>query len=217
MTSRHIGRGGGVDSRAVPSETADVVVFKCRAPLPAADRTVDTLTGAARSLHLPADAVTANLSLDAGELYVYLWLRERAGVPREPLVGALAMAGGGEVAAVRYVRLQDLPGASHGAAPAFHYVVETDVVPEAEADLNDWYDREHLPGLAAVPGAIRAQRLRSLDAGPRYHSCYELVARETLGSAPWLAVRHTAWSDRVRPSFRNTKRTMFSRVAQRLL
>ncbi len=199
-------------------ETADVVVFKCRPPQPAPDRSVDALTDAARSQKLPAAVVTVNLSLDGGELYVYLWLREATRVERGPLARALAVASGAaEVEAARYVRLQDIRGASHTATPAFHYVVETDVVPEAEADLNDWYDREHLPGLAAVPGTIRAQRLRNLDGGPRYHSCYELVAQETLGSTPWLAVRHTAWSDRVRPSFRNTKRTMFSRVAQRLL
>jgi len=190
----------------VQSETADVVVLKCRAPLPAPGRTVDALTDIARSQNLPAAAVTVNLSLDGGELYGYLWLREPARVDPRAL---------GEAA--RYVCLQDIRGASHGTTAAFHYVVETDVLPEAEADLNDWYDREHLPGLAAVPGAIRAQRLRNLDGAPRYHSCYELVTKETLGSAPWLAVRHTAWSDRVRPNFRNTKRTMFSRVAQRML
>jgi hypothetical protein len=202
----------------VQSETADVVVFKCRAPLPAPDRSVDVLTDAARSQKLPAAAVTVNLSLDGAELYAYLWLREGTRVEREPLAQALAVATNvAEVEAARYVRLQDIRGASHGATPEFHYVVETDVVPEAEGDLNEWYNQEHLPGLAAVPGAIRAQRLRNLDGAPRYHSCYELVAKETLGSAPWLAVRHTAWSDRVRPNFRNTKRTMFRRVAQRTL
>lgn len=87
-----------------------------------------------------------------------------------------------------------------------------DPPPALEDEFNDWYDTEHLPGLAAVPGTIRTQRFRSLDGGPRYHACYELVAPQTLGSAPWLAVRHTAWSARVRPNFRNTKRTMFRRV-----
>ncbi len=199
-------------------ETADVVVLKCRAPLPAPGHTVDVLTDIARSQKLPAAAVTGNLSLEGGEIYAYLWLRETARVDPQGLAQALMLAtGAAAVAAARYVCLQDIRGASHGTTPAFHYVVETDVVPEAEADLNNWYDQEHLPGLAAVPGAIRAQRLRNLDGAPRYHSCYELVTKETLGSAPWLAVRHTAWSDRVRPNFRNAKRTMFSRVAQRML
>ena len=152
------------------SETADVVLLTCRAPLPAPGRTVDALTEAARSQNLPAAAVTVNLSLDGGELYVYLWLREATRVERGPLARALAVAtGAAEVEAARHVRLQDIRGASHGARAAFHYVVETDVVPEAETDLNDWYDREHLPGLAAVPGAIReatimmAREIRDLE------------------------------------------------------
>jgi hypothetical protein len=36
-----------------------------------------------------------------------------------------------------------------------------------------------------------------------------LVARDTLGSPPWLAVRGTAWSDICRPHFTNTSRTLF--------
>lgn len=203
----------------MPSESADVLVFKFRAPLPAPDPTVDALTDLARSQQLPGARVTVNLSLDGGEQYAYLWLRRSARVSLRLLLRqAVKLAtGAGAVEPARYVRLQDIPGASRGATPAFHYVVETDVVPAAEVDLNAWYNDEHLPGLAAVPGAIRAQRLLNLDGAPRYHSCYELVTRATLGSAPWLAVRHTAWSDRVRPNFRNTKRTMFSRVAQRFL
>jgi hypothetical protein len=115
-------------------------------------------------------------------------------------------------ALARLALLQDLAGASAGEAAPYHYVVETDVRPESEADLNDWYDREHLPGLASVPGTVRAMRFRSAHGSPRYHACYDLVAAETLGSRPWLAVRGTAWSDRVRPAFCNTKRTMFQRL-----
>lgn len=106
----------------------------------------------------------------------------------------------------------DIPGASAGAAAPFHYVVETDVTPEVEADFNAWYETEHLPGLAGVPGTVRAMRFVRVGAGPRYHACYDLAAQETLGSAPWLAVRGTDWSSRVRPHFRNTLRTMFRRI-----
>jgi hypothetical protein len=87
-----------------------------------------------------------------------------------------------------------------------------DVVPAHEDDLNAWYDKEHMPGLAACLGTVRARRFRNPDGSPRYHACYDLVRTETLGSEPWLAVRHTAWSDRVRPHFRNIKRTMFKRL-----
>jgi len=113
----------------------------------------------------------------------------------------------------RLLLLRDLAGASASEAALFHYIVETDVLPESEGDFNAWYDDEHLPGLAAVPGTARATRYRNTGGPPRYHACYDLVRPETLGSAQWLAVRGTPWSDRVRPAFRNTKRTMFRRVA----
>jgi hypothetical protein len=111
--------------------------------------------------------------------------------------------------AARLQALMEIDGASVGMPASHHYVVETDVVPQAEADLNAWYDREHLPGLAAVPGTVRAARYRSLDGGPRYHACYELATQDAFGSAPWLAVRATDWSSRVRPAFVNTRRMMF--------
>lgn len=110
------------------------------------------------------------------------------------------------------VLLQDIDGASAGETAPYRYVVETDVRAASEADLDAWYEREHLPGLASVPGTVRAMRFRSANGSPRYHACYDLLRPETLGSAPWLAVRSTAWSDRVRPAFYNTSRTMFRRM-----
>ena len=107
----------------------------------------------------------------------------------------------------------ELAGASAGKPASHHYVVETDVLPDHEADFNAWYDQEHLPGLAAVPGTVRAARYVSPDGAPRHYACYDLESPQVLGSPPWLAVRETAWSARVRPTFRNTKRTMFERVA----
>ena len=108
--------------------------------------------------------------------------------------------------------VQDIPGASAGREATWHYIVETDVVVEQDAALNEWYNREHLPGLASVPGTVRARRFVCEQGGPRYHACYDLETRETFGSPPWLAVRATDWSSQVRPAFRNTKRTMFKRI-----
>lgn len=116
-------------------------------------------------------------------------------------------------AAVSRLRLrQDIAGASAGLPPRFHYVVRTDVNPVCEADFNAWYETEHLPGLAAVPGTVRARRFRTVDGVPRYHACYDLVETQTIGSPPWLAVRGTAWSSRVRPAFRNTTRDLYVRA-----
>ncbi|RSZ30755.1 hypothetical protein EJO66_25295 [Variovorax beijingensis] len=110
----------------------------------------------------------------------------------------------------RLACLQEVPGASAGRVATHHYVVETDVLPGFEDELNAWYAREHLPGLAAVPGTVRAARYIDLAGSPRYYACYDLADPQALGSPEWLAVRATAWSARVRPAFRNTRRTMFA-------
>lgn len=108
--------------------------------------------------------------------------------------------------------LQSLAGASSGAPFSHHYVVETDVAPAHERDLNDWYEQEHLPGLAAVPGTVRAARHRRAHGTPRYLACYDLVSPQVIEHPQWLAVRHTAWSARIRPLFMNPRRTMFIRA-----
>ncbi len=41
------------------------------------------------------------------------------------------------------------------------------VVPEHEAEFNEWYDNEHIPMLSAVPGTLAARRFRARDGSPR--------------------------------------------------
>ncbi len=100
-------------------------------------------------------------------------------------------------------------GASFGDTPGVHYVVETDTDDGWQPEIFNWYDQEHMPGLARVPGCILARRLVNLDHAPYSFACYDLASKDTLGSPPWLAVRGTAWSDICRPHFVNTLRTMF--------
>lgn len=97
------------------------------------------------------------------------------------------------------------------AEAGYHYVVATDVDADWETELNLWYDEEHMPGLAAVPGNRRSARLRSAGS-PRYHSCYDIESPRVLERPEWLAVRRTGWSSRVRPHFRNTVRVMFESI-----
>lgn len=106
----------------------------------------------------------------------------------------------------------DVAGHSSGQPATWLYMVETDIKPDAQEDFDSWYETEHLPGLAAVPGTVRARRYLAMEGSPRYYACYDLAQREAFGSPPWLAVRATSWSDRVRPNFINTKRTMFRLV-----
>jgi hypothetical protein len=103
----------------------------------------------------------------------------------------------------------DIAGASLGENPRYHYVVEMDPESGWMNEIGRWYDQEHMPGLAGVPGCIRAMRFINRGHGPLSLACYDLVSPDTLGSPPWLAVRSSAWSDLTRPHFTNTRRTMF--------
>src|SRR5262245_19251588 len=194
------------------------VLLKCAARVAADDAFRLALGLLARDCVPLAASVGAHAALEAEESYRYLFSRATAAISAGVMSRVVERAGGiralagAALAPARLVPLFDRPGASRTVAPAFHYVVEMDIAPELDADLNAWYDKEHMPGLAACPGTVRARRFRNPDGSPRYHSCYDLARTETLGSAPWLAVRHTPWSDRVRPHFRNTKRTMFKRL-----
>lgn len=139
------------------------------------------------------------VALDGSLAYAYCW------TPGEP-----AAAAGLE----RLSLLEDIPGRSAGKPARFHYVVETDAAAGWEGELGRWYAEEHLPALAAVPGCVRAGRLRNLDGAPRSHAFYELESPEVLQTPAWLAVRKSAWSERVRPQFRNTRRTMFRKLGE---
>lgn len=143
--------------------------------------------------------------------YVYLGLPHRVALSMALLAPLAASGSDGVQATVcRLAAMHRIAGASHGREASFHYAVET--TPEAgwELELQQWYDGEHLPGLAGVPGCVQAQRFWNHDDGPRSFACYDLVDPQTLESPAWLAVRHTPWSSRVRPHFTGTLRTMFT-------
>jgi hypothetical protein len=194
------------------------VLLKCAVRAPSSPEFQQSMRKLAENCVPLAESVAAHAALEADEAYLYFFSRETAAINAAVLSRVMERAGGipalagAKPAAAKLVPVFDRPGASRTVAPRFHYVVEMDVVPAHEEDLNAWYDKEHMPGLAACPGTVRARRFRNPDGSPRYHSCYDLTRTETLGSEPWLAVRQTAWSDRVRPHFRNIRRTMFMRL-----
>jgi len=197
---------------------AAAILLKCAGPLPAPEELQPLLKKIALDCVPAAESIAAHAAAEGNEAYVYLFSRNFSAIGSDMPARIIERArslpelNGLQLGAARLEPVFNAAGASHRDAAPFHYVVETDVLPEHEADLNAWYDIEHMPGLAACPGSVRARRFRNPDASPRYHSCYDLASTETLGSKPWLAVRHSAWSDRVRPHFRNTRRTMFRRL-----
>jgi hypothetical protein len=158
------------------------------------------------------------LSLDKKVLYVYLHFEHRTVIEQAWLhkLEAALQTQEAYLENVRVSRLEKVfapPCASADEMPAFHYVVEMDPAAGHMPELAQWYDTEHMPGLAQVPGCVHAARFLNHDHGPLSLACYDLVDQETLGSPPWLAVRNTNWSSRMRPHFTNTVRTMFTPIA----
>lgn len=194
-------------------QTIEVVLLKCAGPAPEGLHASLTKLASENGV----SGVHANETFEGGELYIYIELNQpqpvQSDVAQRIAIPAQALLPGRALTAARLVRAFDMPGASSGEPAPFHYTVENDPAPGSEEEMMRWYDTEHMPGLAAVIGTVRAQRFFNLDSGPRSLASYDLVSPNTLGSAPWLAVRHTEWSSLVRPNFRNTKRTMFHHLA----
>ncbi len=151
-----------------------------------------------------ADAVSAHRDQDGDAVAAYLW-----GVSDLPKTDSLAVFASGPVEATRLKGVRRIKGTSFAEGPTHHYVVRTDAAPGWDAELQRWYDEEHLGGLAGVPGNVLSQRSLCLDHDPKYYACYDLVGPDVPDTAAWLAVRGSVWSDRVRPRFTNTRRTMF--------
>lgn len=146
------------------------------------------------------------------DFYGYFYLKTPAAIDpieAEIFLGDSAISFS-EIEIGRLVIMDAIKGFSDGVTPGNRYVVEMD--PEAgwQDELFAWYDQEHLPGLANVPGCIAAFRFINLDYSPHSFACYDLINPEVLGCEPWLKIRFTSWSDRVRPHFTNVKRTMFN-------
>lgn len=153
-------------------------------------------------------------SAESGLTYVYLELLEQARLDENAVSKMTSLLktrfpAGQAIQVARLEKVFERAGHSCRDQASFHYVVEMDPDSGWMPELERWYDTEHMPGLAAVPGCIRAARLYNHDQGPLSLACYDLVSTQTLGSEPWLAVRGTPWSDIVRPHFTHTKRTMF--------
>ena len=83
-------------------------------------------------------------------------------------------------------------------------MVAMNVAADHEAEFNDWYDTEHIPALAAVPGTLCARRFRAPGAGGRrYVALYHFAQAGVTETAAWKTAANTRWTERMRPHFRD--------------
>jgi hypothetical protein len=92
------------------------------------------------------------------------------------------------------------------------------VASEAETEFNAWYDEEHIPRLAGVPGCLCARRFRITsavsDGRQRYLAMYHLASAEVCASPAWQQAAVTDWTIRMRPHFRDALRLPLQRYSR---
>ena len=88
---------------------------------------------------------------------------------------------------LRYEGDQTLPGTANGPAKAGGLLL-VGMTPSAETDaaFNHWYDKEHVPALAAVPGVLSARRFVAAEPNAtKYVALYYLTEPGVPESAAW--------------------------------
>jgi hypothetical protein len=87
---------------------------------------------------------------------------------------------------LRYEGEQILPGDATAPANAGGLLlVGMTPGPEVEPAFNTWYDNEHVPALAKVPGVLCARRFRTSGTGPKYLALYHLTSPGVVDTPEW--------------------------------
>jgi hypothetical protein len=85
-----------------------------------------------------------------------------------------------------------------------------------ETEFNAWYDTEHVPALARVPGVLCARRFRGTGGGPKYAALYHLSAPEVIDGAEWKqASGSTPMPAHIRPQITDRVRLVCRRYERR--
>jgi hypothetical protein len=116
---------------------------------------------------------------------------------------------------MRFEGDQILPGDQLAPAKAGGLLLNAmNIAPELEAEFNEWYDKEHIPALAAVPGVLCARRFRGPSGNRKYVALYSLTTPNVVESAEWNQARQSDWTNRLQPSFRDHLRLVLRRYVR---
>ena len=87
---------------------------------------------------------------------------------------------------MRYEGEQILPGDATAPAGAGGLLL-VGMTPAAavETAFNAWYDTEHVPALARVPGVLSARRYRTSEGNPKYVALYHLTSPDIVDTPEW--------------------------------
>jgi hypothetical protein len=98
----------------------------------------------------------------------------------------------------RWACRQVTPGeAAEDRAAKALFLAIGDVPAQHEVEFNRWYDEEHLPLLAKVPGVLRARRFFDPEGKPRYVAIYHLADERVPQQPAWDEATRTPWARRI--------------------
>jgi hypothetical protein len=116
---------------------------------------------------------------------------------------------------MRYEGEQILPGDQLPPGDAGGLLLNAmNIAPEFEAEFNEWYDKEHIPALSAVPGVLCARRFRGTSGDRKYVALYHLTGPAVVESAEWKQARTSDWTSRLQPRFRDHLRLVLRRYVR---
>ncbi|NUL44900.1 hypothetical protein F7P69_06790 [Cellulosimicrobium funkei] len=159
------------------------------------------------------DILTA-VSLD--ETWMYFPFQEfpEPDMAENPACLLTALLGTGEKPGFRSRQLHrrlTIGDPAEGSRKRWHYTSQTNIPAEREDEFNQWFDEEHLPYLAAVPGTTHAARYET-DGSPKFLACYDLDRQDVQGGPAWRAAVSTPWRDRIHREFIGPRRLMLMRL-----
>jgi hypothetical protein len=95
-------------------------------------------------------------------------------------------------------------------------IVALDFSGIAEDEFHDWFDTEHVPALARVPGVLCARRFKGGGSGPNYVALYHLTAPGVVESAECKRVSEsTRMPSHIRPQITDRVRFVCRRYERR--
>jgi hypothetical protein len=116
---------------------------------------------------------------------------------------------------LRFEGDQILPGDQLPPATASGLLLNAmNIASDLEAEFNEWYDKEHIPALAAVPGVLAARRFRGRSGNRKYVALYHLATPAVVESAEWKLARQSEWTSRLTPHFRDHLRLVLRRYVR---
>jgi hypothetical protein len=96
--------------------------------------------------------------------------------------------------------------------PEFALTVRLNTPADHEKEFNAWYDEDHVPALASVPGVYCARRYIAVEGDPKYLAIYEMKDAEIVKTPEWEKARLHGRTAQIRPYLKDLQAIVAKRI-----